>query len=64
MSQLHQIPLIKKAHSMTNGKLKLFGSPWAPPFWMKTNKMMQGGGTLIGNPGGEYYKAWAKYLTR
>jgi len=42
----------------------MIASPWSAPGWMKTNKMMQGAGTLIGNPGGKYYKTWAKYFVR
>lgn len=44
--------------------LKLFACPWSAPYWMKTNQMMQGIGTLIGKPGGRYYKTWANYFIK
>lgn len=31
---------------------------------MKTSQTMQGLGTLIGKPGGEYYKTWANYIIK
>uniref|UniRef100_A0A915HZ26 Glucosylceramidase n=1 Tax=Romanomermis culicivorax TaxID=13658 RepID=A0A915HZ26_ROMCU len=59
-----KIPFIKKARILTGGSLRLFGSAWSAPFWMKTNHMMEHGGTLLGKPGGPYYKAYANYLIR
>jgi glucosylceramidase len=44
--------------------MKLFGSPWSAPGWMKTNGHMKGGGSLKGTPGGVYDKTWAQYFLR
>ncbi len=48
----------------SNRSIRLFASPWAAPAWMKTNKMMQHPGTLIGNVTGKYYKTWANYFVK
>ncbi len=42
------------------GKLTLFGSPWSPPAFMKTNNDMLHGGKL--KP--EFYQSWANYYTK
>ncbi len=55
-----KLPLIKRAISATDKKLKLFASPWSPPAWMKTNNNMLQGGKL--KP--EYYQTWANYYVR
>ena len=49
---------------MSNRNISLFGSPWSAPAWMKTNQNMTGKGSLIGAPGGKYYKTWAQYFVR
>jgi hypothetical protein len=61
---LMQIPYIKQALNLTEGKLRLFGSPWSAPYWMKTDHNMTGNGSLIGQPGGPYFKAWANYFVK
>ena len=35
-------------------ELRLFGSPWAPPAWMKENGMANGSGGLLGEMWGPY----------
>ena len=40
-----------------NPSIKILGSPWSPPVWMKTN-----GDTRGGSLKPEYYQAYAKYL--
>jgi glucosylceramidase len=40
--------------------LKLFGSPWSPPAWMKTNNDMLNGGSLKPEAAG----AWSQYFLR
>lgn len=55
----YKIPLIKAAMQAAGGKLQLFGSPWSPPAWMKTNNDMLHGGKL--KP--EYFESWAMYYT-
>uniref|UniRef100_T1K6S7 Glucosylceramidase n=1 Tax=Tetranychus urticae TaxID=32264 RepID=T1K6S7_TETUR len=57
----YKIPYIKKAKEL-NSNLKLFGSPWAPPAWLKTNNASYGLGMLIGEPGSKYWKTWANYF--
>lgn len=60
----YKIPFILQAHAVSQGGLRMFASPWSAPAWMKTNKNMTGNGTLIGQPGGPYYKTWADYFVR
>lgn len=55
-----RIPLIKKATKMAGGKLPLYVSPWSPPAFMKTNKNMLQGGSLLP----AYYEAWALYYAK
>ncbi|WP_298151680.1 glycoside hydrolase family 30 protein [Flavobacterium sp.] len=55
-----RIPLIKKAIQAAGGKLLLYASPWSPPAFMKSNKTMLKGGTLLP----EYNQAWANYYTK
>lgn len=61
---LYKIPLIKRAMELSGNELKIIASPWSPPGWMKTNGQISNGTTLIGNPGGKYYKLFAQYLVR
>ncbi|HOX78424.1 MAG TPA: glycoside hydrolase family 30 protein [Bacteroidales bacterium] len=56
----YKLPLIKKAMETAGGKLPLFISPWSPPAWMKGNKNMLQGGTLLR----EYHPAWAEYYVK
>jgi glucosylceramidase len=56
----YRIPLIKKAIQSAGGKLLLYASPWSPPAFMKTNKNMLQGGTLLP----EFYQPWALYYTK
>jgi glucosylceramidase len=44
--------------------LKLFGSPWGAPAWLKDNHKINNGGFLIGNPGGKQYKIFANYIVK
>ena len=60
----HKIPFIKDAMVISPTNISLFGSPWSSPAWMKTNNNMTGKGTLKGQPGEKYYKAWAKYFVK
>lgn len=59
-----KIPYIKKAMSLSSEPIWFFGSAWSSPSWMKTSNMLEGQGVLKGEPGGAYYKAWAKYYVR
>jgi len=41
-TRTHVLPLLKEILSI-NPSIKLLGSPWSPPTWMKTNKASRGG---------------------
>ena len=55
-----RIPFIKQALATARGKFTLFGSPWSPPAFMKTNNDMLHGGKL--RP--EFAQSWANYYTK
>lgn len=55
-----RIPLIKKATQAAGGKLVTYVSPWSPPAFMKSNKSMLKGGSLLP----EYHQAWANYYAK
>jgi glucosylceramidase len=55
-----RIPMIKRAMAAAKGKMKLYGSPWSPPAFMKDNNNMLRGGKL--KP--DHYQAWANYFTK
>lgn len=52
------IPLLKEILTI-NPDIKIMGSPWSPPAWMKDNKNTKGGSLLK-----EYYDVYAKYLVK
>ncbi|XP_050402562.1 lysosomal acid glucosylceramidase isoform X2 [Patella vulgata] len=60
----YKIPIIQKALSISSREISIFGSPWSAPAWMKTNNNMTGRGSLIGQPGGKYFKTWANYFIK
>ena len=60
----YKIPVIKAANEVSKTPIKLFGSPWSSPDWMKTNHNMSGKGSIKGQPGEIIYKAWAKYFVK
>ena len=53
------LPFIQCGLAM-NPALELLATPWSPPAFMKTNRMMNGGGRLRL----KYYAAWANVLVR
>ena len=55
-----RIPMIKRALAASKGAMKLYGSPWSPPAFMKDNNNMLRGGKL--KP--DHYQAWANYFTK
>ncbi|MBN2487257.1 MAG: glycoside hydrolase family 30 protein [Bacteroidales bacterium] len=55
-----RIPFIKKAIEYAGGNLPLMASPWSPPAFMKSNKNVLEGGSLLP----EYYQAWANYYVK
>lgn len=59
-----KIPLIKVAREEAYPReVRVIGSAWTAPKWMKTNNNYVKG-TLKGRPGGPHYKAYANYLLR
>lgn len=56
--KLYLIPVLKQILKI-NPSIKILGSPWSPPVWMKTN-----GDTRGGSLKPEYYTAYAKYLVK
>jgi glucosylceramidase len=54
------LPLLRAA-SRLNPELKIMGTPWSPPAWMKTNVSLVGG-RLVDSPA--VYRAYASYLLK
>ncbi len=54
------IPYIKAAQRL-NPALKIWGSAWSPPAWMKTNKELNSG-AMLADPA--VYDAYARYLLK
>lgn len=52
------IPVLKEILAL-NPHIKILGSPWSAPAWMKTNDKVKGG-----NLKPEYYEAYAQYLVK
>lgn len=52
------IPVLKEILAI-NPKIKILGSPWSAPGWMKTNDKLKGGHLKP-----EYYEAYAEYLVK
>jgi glucosylceramidase len=56
--QADVIPVLKQILSI-NPNIKLFGSSWSPPVWMKSNNNSVGGSLLP-----QYYEVFANYLVK
>jgi glucosylceramidase len=56
--QAHMIPVLKQVLNV-NPAIKILGTPWSPPVWMKDNKSSVGGRLLP-----EYYGTYANYLVK
>lgn len=52
------IPVLKQIIAI-NPQVKILGSPWSAPSWMKSNNSFKGGSLKP-----EYYNAYAKYLVK
>jgi glucosylceramidase len=52
------VPLLKEIIAI-NPNIKIMGSPWSPPVWMKSNKSSKGGFLLP-----KYYAAYAHYFVK
>ena len=57
-NKVNLIPILKQILAI-NPNIKILGSPWSPPTWMKTN-----GKTIGGSLKPEYYSVYALYLVR
>ena len=55
---LHLIPVLKEILAL-NPDIKIMGSPWSPPVWMKSNKNSIGGNL---NP--QHYGVYAQYFVK
>lgn len=55
---LYLLPILKEILAI-NPKIKLMGSPWSPPVWMKSNSNSMGG-----NLKPEFYDAYAQYFVK
>ncbi|MGV3586924.1 MAG: glycoside hydrolase family 30 protein [Adhaeribacter sp.] len=56
--QTHLIPVLKEILAI-NPEIKILGSPWSPPAWMKTNNNSKGGSLKP-----EWYNAYAQYFVK
>ena len=56
----YRIPMIKSAIAAAGGELVMYASPWSPPAFMKDNKHMLQGGSLLP----EYFDSWALYFAK
>ena len=54
----HLIPILKEILAI-NPAIKILGSPWSPPVWMKTNNNSKGGSLQP-----EYFDAYARYFVK
>jgi glucosylceramidase len=54
----HLIPVMKEILAISPG-IKILGSPWSPPTWMKTNGASKGGSLKP-----EFYPAYAQYFVK
>src|SRR5579871_355926 len=54
----HVLPILKEILALAPG-IKILGSPWSAPAWMKTNNNVRGGALKE-----EYYPSYALYLVR
>jgi glucosylceramidase len=54
----HLIPVLKEIIAL-NPKIKIMGSPWSAPAWMKTNQHVKGGSLKP-----EFYEAYAQYFVK
>lgn len=55
---VHLIPLLKQILTI-NPNIKILGSPWSPPVWMKDNGSSIGGSLLP-----QYYNVYARYFVK
>jgi glucosylceramidase len=56
----YRIPFIREIVKATEGKLRLYASPWSPPAWMKDNNDLLHGGKLKPT----FQQTWANYFVK
>ena len=56
--QAHLLPVLREILAI-NPNIKILGSPWSPPTWMKTNGESKGGSLKP-----EFYAAYARYFVK
>jgi glucosylceramidase len=56
--EIHLIPVLREI-LLINPDIKILGSPWSPPAWMKTNNSSIGGSLLPA-----YYNVYAQYFVK
>ncbi|GAB4024047.1 glucosylceramidase [Spirosoma koreense] len=56
--QKHLIPILREILTI-NPAVKILGSPWSPPTWMKTNNNSKGGSLKL-----DCYDVYARYFVR
>ncbi|OXA96341.1 glycoside hydrolase family 30 protein [Flavobacterium hercynium] len=56
----YRIPLIKEAIKTAGGKIVTYATPWSPNAFMKSNKNVLKGGTLLP----EFYQPWANFYVK
>jgi glucosylceramidase len=56
--RVNLIPVLKEILTL-NPQLKIMGSPWSAPVWMKTNNAVKGGSLKT-----EYYTVYANYFVK
>ncbi len=59
----HRVPLLREslaAAKSAGTDMRVFASPWSAPSWMKSNKTMLQGGSLLP----EYRDLWANYIVK
>jgi len=63
MEKKDLIPVLQEMLAL-NPSLKIMGSPWSAPAWMKTNNSLYGGGAQPGKLKPECYDAYARYFVK
>lgn len=56
----YKIPMIQDALTWAGKESKVYISPWSPPAYMKSNRNMLHGGSLLP----EFYPLWSKYFVK
>jgi len=63
MEKTDLIPVLQKVLAL-NPNIKILGSPWSAPAWMKTNNSLYGGGNSPGILKQECYDVYSRYFVK